>query len=174
MWMDAGHLCAGGLSPEHMNMYRRHMNKGLLVTHWPYGTTTEVHGLTDKAMHLYIGTADDPLIIVRGGIFGAWASEYGFTATQLGAIGGAGFSGFCFGIIIGGVIVDKIGYGKLIAVALLGSVPPVSAQPSWWGKPQLPPDPSDPLSTTTTYTDVTWFDTGSIGDMVTPSASISS
>jgi len=59
---------------------------------------------------------------LRGGIFGAWASEYGFTASQLGAIGGAGFSGFCFGIIIGGVIVDKIGYGKLIAVALLGHI----------------------------------------------------
>jgi len=59
---------------------------------------------------------------LRGGIFGAWASEYGFTATQLGAIGGAGFSGFCFGIIIGGVIVDKIGYGKLVAVALLGHI----------------------------------------------------
>jgi len=59
---------------------------------------------------------------LRGGIFGAWASEYGFTATQLGAIGGAGFSGFCFGIIIGGVIVDKIGYGKLVALALLGHI----------------------------------------------------
>jgi MFS family permease len=59
---------------------------------------------------------------LRGGIFGAWASEYGFVANQLGAIGGAGFSGFCFGIIIGGVIVDKIGYGKLVAVALLGHI----------------------------------------------------
>ena len=59
---------------------------------------------------------------LRGGIFGAWASEYGFTATQLGAIGGAGFSGFCFGIIIGGVLVDKFGYGKLVALALLGHV----------------------------------------------------
>jgi len=59
---------------------------------------------------------------LRGGIFGAWASEYGFTGSQLGAIGGAGFSGFCFGIIIGGVIVDKIGYGKLVAVALLGHI----------------------------------------------------
>ena len=59
---------------------------------------------------------------LRGGIFGAWASEYGFTASQLGAIGGAGFTGFCFGIIIGGVIVDKIGYGKLVAVALLGHI----------------------------------------------------
>jgi hypothetical protein len=31
----------------------------------------------------------------------------GFTATQLGAIGGAGFTGFCFGIIIGGLIVRQ-------------------------------------------------------------------
>ncbi len=59
---------------------------------------------------------------LRGGIFGLWAKEYGFTATQLGAIGGAGFTGFCFGIIIGGVIVDKLGYGKLVALALLGHI----------------------------------------------------
>ena len=56
---------------------------------------------------------------IRGGIFDNWGKEFGFTAAQLGAIGGAGFSGFCFGIIIGGVIVDKIGYGKLVAVALI-------------------------------------------------------
>ncbi len=54
---------------------------------------------------------------IRGGIFDNWASEYGFTATQLGAIGGAGFTGFCFGIIIGGVVCDKIGYGKLVVAA---------------------------------------------------------
>jgi MFS family permease len=56
---------------------------------------------------------------IRGGIFDNWGSEYGFSAADLGAIGGAGFSGFCFGIIIGGVVVDKIGYGKLVGVALL-------------------------------------------------------
>src|SRR6186713_1506096 len=54
---------------------------------------------------------------LRGGIFDNWAQEFGFTAAQLGAIGGAGFSGFCFGIIIGGVICDKIGYGKLVILA---------------------------------------------------------
>ncbi len=54
---------------------------------------------------------------LRGGIFDNWAREFGFTATQLGAIGGAGFTGFCFGIIITGMIVDKIGYGKMVAVA---------------------------------------------------------
>jgi len=56
---------------------------------------------------------------IRGGIFDNWGKEYGFTGAQLGAIGGAGFSGFCFGIILGGVIVDKIGYGKLVALALI-------------------------------------------------------
>src|SRR3954454_11460586 len=56
---------------------------------------------------------------IRGGIFANWGSEFGFTAAQLGEIGGAGFTGFCFGIIIGGVIVDKIGYGKLVVAAFL-------------------------------------------------------
>src|SRR5919205_718682 len=56
---------------------------------------------------------------VRGGILANWAADFGFTGAQLGAIGGAGFTGFCFGIIIGGVVVDKIGYGKLVAVALV-------------------------------------------------------
>ncbi len=56
---------------------------------------------------------------IRGGILANWAAEFGFTGGQLGAIGGAGFTGFCFGIIIGGVVVDKIGYGKLIVAAFL-------------------------------------------------------
>jgi MFS family permease len=54
---------------------------------------------------------------IRGGIFANWASEFGFTGAQLGAIGGAGFTSFCFGIMIGGVVVDKIGYGKLVVAA---------------------------------------------------------
>ncbi len=59
---------------------------------------------------------------LRNGILDNWGKEFNFTATQLGAIGGAGFSGFCFGIILGGVVVDKIGYGKLVMVALLGHI----------------------------------------------------
>ena len=54
---------------------------------------------------------------IRNGIGAAWGKEFGFTNLQTGLIGGAGFSGFCFGIIIGGIIVDKIGYGKLIISA---------------------------------------------------------
>jgi hypothetical protein len=67
LWMDAGHLCAGDQnpSPEGTSFYRRQMAGGMFVTHWSYGTTTEVHGLTDKAMHLYMAQAEDPLEIVR-------------------------------------------------------------------------------------------------------------
>jgi MFS family permease len=54
---------------------------------------------------------------IRGGILANWAADFGFTGAQLGAIGGAGFTGFCFGIIIGGVVADKIGYGKLVVAA---------------------------------------------------------
>jgi MFS family permease len=56
---------------------------------------------------------------IRGGIFANWGAEYGFTGAQLGEIGGAGLTGFCFGVIIGGVIADKIGYGKLVCAAFL-------------------------------------------------------
>jgi len=54
---------------------------------------------------------------IRGAILDNWGAEFGFTAGQLGVITGAGFTGFCFGIIIGGVIADKIGYGKLVIAA---------------------------------------------------------
>jgi len=56
---------------------------------------------------------------VRGGILANWGAEFGFTGAELGDIGGAGLTGFCFGIIIGGVIVDKIGYGKLVIAAFV-------------------------------------------------------
>lgn len=56
---------------------------------------------------------------IRGGILDNWGREFGFTGSELGVIGGAGFTGFCFGIIVGGIVVDKIGYGKLVIAAFL-------------------------------------------------------
>jgi MFS family permease len=56
---------------------------------------------------------------IRGGILLNWRTEYGFTDEEIGRITGGGFTGFCFGIIIGGVIADKIGYGKLVISAFL-------------------------------------------------------
>ena len=56
---------------------------------------------------------------IRGGIFGELSGSFGLTGAQLGQIGGAGFSGFCFGIIIGGVVCDRVGYGPLVIAAFL-------------------------------------------------------
>ena len=43
---------------------------------------------------------------VRGGIYGDWVKAFNFTGLETGLIGGAGFTGFCFGIIIGGAEVQ--------------------------------------------------------------------
>jgi MFS family permease len=71
---------------------------------------------------------------IRGGFLDNWGAEFGFTATELGDITGAGFTGFCFGIIIGGVICDRIGYGKLVIAAfalhVLSAVVTFAADPS--------------------------------------------
>lgn len=56
---------------------------------------------------------------IRGAIFDDWVKAFNFTQLEVGLVNGAGFTGFCFGIIIGGMIVDKIGYGKLVAAAFL-------------------------------------------------------
>src|SRR5258707_15695756 len=70
---------------------------------------------------------------IRGGILAKWGADFGFTGQQLGDINGAGFTGFCFGIIIGGVICDKIGYGKLVIAAfafhVLSAFVPLAAAP---------------------------------------------
>ncbi len=54
---------------------------------------------------------------IRGAILDNWGREWGFTNEQLGSISGAGFTGFCFGIIVGGFVADKLGYGKLVLAA---------------------------------------------------------
>ena len=36
---------------------------------------------------------------LRGGIIDNWGAEFGFSATQLGALNGAGFTGFCLSLI---------------------------------------------------------------------------
>jgi fucose permease len=71
---------------------------------------------------------------IRGGVLDNWGTEFGFNASQLGNIGAAGLTGFCFGVIIGGVIADIIGYGKLVIAAfalhILSAVVTLSASGS--------------------------------------------
>src|SRR5262245_38008888 len=55
---------------------------------------------------------------VRAGILGIWGSEYGFTQTELGGITGGGLFGFGVIIILGSLIADRVGYGRLMALAV--------------------------------------------------------
>jgi MFS family permease len=54
---------------------------------------------------------------VRTGVLGDWASSYGFTMTELGGITGGGLWGFGIIILIGSLIADAVGYGRLMAIA---------------------------------------------------------
>jgi MFS family permease len=56
---------------------------------------------------------------IRAAILRDWGEEFNFTGAKLGLITGAGLLGFCPGIFIGGFIVDRIGYGKLIIAAFV-------------------------------------------------------
>lgn len=73
---------------------------------------------------------------IRGGILSMWGDEFRFTFQQIGDITGAGMTGFCFGIIIGGIICDKIGYGKLVIAAFLFHV--LSALVAFAAYPEQP------------------------------------
>src|SRR5438045_5892587 len=82
------------------------------------------NGITPNAKRLLCGgfaaiLAAGVGAAIRGGILANWGAEFGFTGQQLGDINGAGFTGFCFGIVSGGVVADKTGYGKLVIAAFL-------------------------------------------------------
>ncbi len=54
---------------------------------------------------------------VRGGILIYWARDFGFTMADLGGITGGGLAGFGIIIILGSLIADNVGYGKLMGLA---------------------------------------------------------
>src|SRR3954470_23817177 len=54
---------------------------------------------------------------VRGGILVYWARDFGFTMSDLGGITGGGLAGFGIIIILGSLIADNVGYGKLMGFA---------------------------------------------------------
>lgn len=56
---------------------------------------------------------------VRGGLLSTWSAKYGFTFTELGQITGGGLLGFGLVILLTGVIVDKVGYKKLLLAAFV-------------------------------------------------------
>src|SRR3954469_15791165 len=56
---------------------------------------------------------------IRAGILGDWGTQFGFTQTDLGQITGGGLVGFGVIILLGALIADAIGYGKLMIFAFV-------------------------------------------------------
>jgi MFS family permease len=56
---------------------------------------------------------------VRAGILGQWATQFGFTMTELGTITGGGLTGFGIVVILSSLVADQFGYGKLMIIAFL-------------------------------------------------------
>ena len=54
---------------------------------------------------------------VRSGILDDWGRDFGFTQTELGAITGSGLWGFGLAVLFFSLIADRVGYGRLMAVA---------------------------------------------------------
>lgn len=56
---------------------------------------------------------------VRGGLLVTWSGKYGFTFTELGQITGGGLLGFGIVILLTGLVIDKVGYKKLMLIAFV-------------------------------------------------------
>jgi MFS family permease len=54
---------------------------------------------------------------VRGAILGNWATQYGFTNTELGTITGGGLVGFGVVILLASLITDRVGYKSIMLLA---------------------------------------------------------
>jgi MFS family permease len=60
--------------------------------------------------------------IVRAFLLTTWGTEMNLSATQLGVLNGAGLFPFALSIIFTSLFVDKIGYGRAMALAWVGHV----------------------------------------------------
>ena len=54
---------------------------------------------------------------IRAAILGSWASQYGFTNTELGTITGGGLVGFGVVILLASLITDRVGYKAIMLAA---------------------------------------------------------
>ena len=70
---------------------------------------------------------------LRASILGDWATQFGFTKSELGGIAGGGFVGFGVVILIASALAEKVGYAKLMWVAfalhILSAATTIAATP---------------------------------------------
>lgn len=56
---------------------------------------------------------------VRGGLLKVWSEQFGFTMTELGGITGGGLLGFGLFILVSGLVLDTVGYRRLLILAFV-------------------------------------------------------
>jgi len=60
--------------------------------------------------------------IVRAFLIGEWGREFNLSDTQIGALQGAGLFPFAVSIILFSLVIDRLGYGRIAAIAWAGHV----------------------------------------------------
>ena len=60
--------------------------------------------------------------MVRALLINQWGVDFNLTETQKGALQGAGLFPFAVSIILVSLIVDRVGYGRMMAAAWIGHV----------------------------------------------------
>jgi MFS family permease len=60
--------------------------------------------------------------VVRGGVLTDWAEQFKLSEEQKGVINGVGLAPFALSIIFLSLVVDRVGYGRIMTLAFLGHV----------------------------------------------------
>lgn len=80
--------------------------------------------------------ATSAVFAIRGQVIVDWAREYGLTETQKGEILGVGLWPFAGMIVLASLLVDRIGYGKMMAFAfvchIVSTIVLLLAKDYWW------------------------------------------
>jgi fucose permease len=69
---------------------------------------------------------------LRGEAAGAWASEFGLTNQQVGLVSGTAFWGFTLAMMFGGPLVDALGLGRIVALAVIGHAAGIAMTIAAW------------------------------------------
>lgn len=69
---------------------------------------------------------------LRGEAAGPWASEFGLTNEQVGWVNSTAFWGFTLAMVFGGPLVDALGLGRIVALAVIGHAAGIAMTIAAW------------------------------------------
>src|SRR5215213_4571212 len=69
---------------------------------------------------------------LRGAAAAAWASDFNLTNEQVGWINSTAFWGFTLAMMFGGPLVDALGLGRIVALAVVGHAAGIAMTVAAW------------------------------------------